>query len=573
MATFPGFRPHDVEGLDEGEILEVIRSGEYGPLLPAYGTTGARLMGVETGGAGVDEIWLIGFGRHPNFRESFAWTLPPGDLRAAMEADEAWLGWRHAEISGPPTRPRGETAADLNGDGRLDWIYPYPTEVAWRMVAEEEEQWTSTTSPTGADSRSVRITDANRDGAPDLLITSAAAGTATLLRMPAPGRWRQRLSDGLRPRTPLPPGATEHRLRQSMQRVDRLGVYVRAEGEGLEDLSLVLRSPRGECIELETPPPVDGVLRLHPSWDEVALAPMLGWQPQGEWVLQVENAGEATPALIDFEVLTWGAFVGTEPGSRQSHPKQLGIREGAMGRALRQSTLGGVDTVALSCGDTGGQSGEAPERWYDFEVAERRTVTFSLTADFPAAVELREGACAEGGPVLDCDAGSFAPSLAPRALRPGTWCLVVDGDLQGGAAARSGRFELFVGLDAPWTRPPAAAPAARCDAPEPIARSVECGAAVCEGEAVCCAGFAGTRCAEGGQCEAAELAITCDGPEECGAGQRCCAGFPLGAACVAECGANEQIRCHEDADCDGQRCQPCDFPPVGAVRICADVCP
>ncbi len=573
-AELPGFRRVHAEGLSDADILGIVRGGNLDPLFPLYEVKGARLMVVDWWNDGADEISMTGFGENLGWRSTNTWFRPDGDLRAALEAPEAYLGWRNDFISWAPAS-RGETAADLNGDGRPDWLYPWAEldQIVWRLVAPED--WTRTRSPTGARSRSVRVGDANRDGAPDLLVTAPGAGTATLLRMPAPGLWRQRLADRLRARTPLPPGPSRHRVRQAMQRLDRLGVYLRAEGAGAQSLSFVLRSPRGECVALEAPAPDEqGVVRLHARWDELDFGPMLGWQPQGDWVLEVENEGDLTPALLDFEILTWGAFVGPSPGSRQSAPKALRMRNGALGRALRETTLGGVDSVALSCGDTHSPGGDAPERWFELEVAEARSVELRVAADFPAALELRRGACVDEGAVLDCDAGSFGPRLAPRVLEPGTWCVVVDGDLRGAhEVARGGRFDLFATLDEGWARPDDPPALAQCDAPAPIERSIACGEATCEGESVCCAGFAGTRCAAGEVCGGGELAITCDGPEECAPGERCCAGFPLGAACLAECGANDQIRCHEDADCGGLRCQSCDFPPLGAVMVCADDCP
>jgi hypothetical protein len=79
----------------------------------------------------------------------------------------------------------------------------------------------------------------------------------------------------------------------------------------------------------------------------------------------------------------------------------------------------------------------------------------------------------------------------------------------------------------------------------------------CAGSSICCAATAGGQvssasCMELNACK--ELAIACDGPEDCGGGEVCCATSPT--SMTAECHpANEcasavsLVFCRKDADC------------------------
>ena len=324
--------------------------------------------------------------------------VPGGRDSHCARGSEAFLNW--TDYLGLP-HPRAEVALDLDGDGRQEWGWvrqgPGEYTTAIRIGGRLELH-----SAAGAGAETVRVGDLDRNGAVDVIIGAPGVGAATLIRMPAPGRWGQRLVDAVAPRTPLPPGTTRSSVRQSTHRVDELAVVSRIEGASPGDLTFVLRSPGGQCIALPAPEPVEGIIRLHADASNVDLSPMLGWQPHGEWRLEIENSGRDTPALVSFSVMTGGAFVAPIQGSRQSAPKPLRLVNGALGRALVDTTLGGIDTVALSCGDTHDAAGLAPERWFEFKVAQRRTVAFQLAADFRAGLELRGGPCAQAGPALDC---------------------------------------------------------------------------------------------------------------------------------------------------------------------------
>lgn len=103
---------------------------------------------------------------------------------------------------------------------------------------------------------------------------------------------------------------------------------------------------------------------------------------------------------------------------------------------------------------------------------------------------------------------------------------------------------------------------------------VECGpAGACALESsICCIGLEGYSCVEGAMCPAFTAPQACDGPEDCGAGARCCVGFPQGAACKAACAELEQDLCNDDGDCQGVPCQRCAFPG-GEAQICTAMCP
>jgi hypothetical protein len=571
--SMPNFVLSMVLGLSRDDAAAAARASDLGALFPAGEVFGGRISVADLDADGVDELVVSGLGDEGRGRWIFSWRKPAGaDWGAALGAADALTRWEDYYLSLP--HPRAEAALDLDGDGRLEWGWVRPTLGVFSTTVSDGGGHLQIHTPAGADASTFRVADFDRNGAPDVVVGAPGAGAATVLRTLTPGRWSQHLTDPTTPGTALPPGATSVSMRQSAQRLDQLAVVARIEGASAGDLSFVLRSPGGQCVPLAAPAPVDGVLRLHADARTTpALSALLGAQPHGPWSLSVENAGVDTPVLRSFAIHTGGAFIGNAPGVRRESPEPLRLGGGALGRAQADTTLGGVDAAALSCGETHDATGLAPERWYELQVAQRRTVAFQLAADFPSGLELRAGACAAGGPALDCRAGGFSPNLAPRSLAAGTYCLVVDGDLSDGTGrAALGRFDLFTTVDAPWVAPAVPAPAALCEPPPAPEREVACGADACLGPEVCCAGFAGVSC--GLSCGGGTLAITCDGPEDCAPGEACCAGFPLGAVCRADCGVDLQTRCHADADCSGGLpCQGCDFPPLGVVDVCAAACP
>lgn len=93
---------------------------------------------------------------------------------------------------------------------------------------------------------------------------------------------------------------------------------------------------------------------------------------------------------------------------------------------------------------------------------------------------------------------------------------------------------------------------------------IQCGDAVCD---LCCNAGECRETEAGcfdGAANAGRIILRCDGPEDCVAGQTCCAGIPGGSfAIIAECSTvascaglpSPQYLCHDDEDCrPGERC-------------------
>ena len=97
---------------------------------------------------------------------------------------------------------------------------------------------------------------------------------------------------------------------------------------------------------------------------------------------------------------------------------------------------------------------------------------------------------------------------------------------------------------------------------------VQCENDLCVLPDVCCAAMDGSSCAE--ECVGDEVAIACDGPEDC-SDDHCCWGLTVGASCAptgAACsGTAPEIACNLDSDCpDGQTCMAHEF--IDWIWIC-----
>ncbi|MDH5672715.1 MAG: hypothetical protein OEZ06_11235 [Myxococcales bacterium] len=76
---------------------------------------------------------------------------------------------------------------------------------------------------------------------------------------------------------------------------------------------------------------------------------------------------------------------------------------------------------------------------------------------------------------------------------------------------------------------------------------------------------------------ALEVAATCDGPEDCGAGQACCGSFDSASfrytriACQDSCTGNDEFPlCSDDSQCGaGLVCRPSLIIPHGFISVCA----
>lgn len=117
---------------------------------------------------------------------------------------------------------------------------------------------------------------------------------------------------------------------------------------------------------------------------------------------------------------------------------------------------------------------------------------------------------------------------------------------------------------------------------DPEAGVVQCNGAPCDvtGDDVCCITISGQTCKPAVECtDGFSAPQHCDGPEDCGTGQACCAVFEfggdIGSFCRDECQTNMQGNeaelCHDTGDCShaGETCNVCEFPGAPAQNACA----
>jgi hypothetical protein len=124
--------------------------------------------------------------------------------------------------------------------------------------------------------------------------------------------------------------------------------------------------------------------------------------------------------------------------------------------------------------------------------------------------------------------------------------------------------------------------AAPVDLASSASPGVPCSGAVCAMNEICCglSGAMASKCFPtgpmGGGCPFSEGGYRCDGPEDCGPGQRCYGrdvsfgGTPAQTRCRAMAGPSALLVCHTDADCDGGTCSsvPSIQPGAPALRVC-----
>jgi hypothetical protein len=104
-----------------------------------------------------------------------------------------------------------------------------------------------------------------------------------------------------------------------------------------------------------------------------------------------------------------------------------------------------------------------------------------------------------------------------------------------------------------------------------------CGTATCSATQECCVGVGGRECVDQGTCQ--DVALTCDGPEDCTGGDVCCAagnggggGAPGtgGTSCRPDNQCQTRV-CAAETDCDGgDMC--CPIQELG-VSLCLASCP
>jgi len=114
---------------------------------------------------------------------------------------------------------------------------------------------------------------------------------------------------------------------------------------------------------------------------------------------------------------------------------------------------------------------------------------------------------------------------------------------------------------------------------DPDPDEVACDGATCipsQGE-VCCVKMTGMECTSADACSGFASPASCDGPEDCPAGEHCCVGFPAGARCIADgCTGSDQELCNYSNDCPGAYCTACKGPGSDLVYgLCTpdDTCP
>jgi len=119
--------------------------------------------------------------------------------------------------------------------------------------------------------------------------------------------------------------------------------------------------------------------------------------------------------------------------------------------------------------------------------------------------------------------------------------------------------------------------------PGAAAGVVTCGTTSCNTPQICCVSFlggmnGGFECKAQADCSGPTSAPgTCDGKEDCGAGEACCAKFSAlggsGAFCKPMCDTDAQALCHTDTDCgQGETCIPCAPPTGGIVSLVYHLC-
>lgn len=206
--------------------------------------------------------------------------------------------------------------ADLNGDGQGDWLTGNASGLTYRLGlgGRQWEEDRAPTTPLLTQPVSAAVGDLDGDGVRDVVWGGFGPFATVWLRQSTriwPFTFR-----GVTPGTPRPVGAgagvTEVHAGQFHQLVQSLSIRVRLEGTDLQDLVLVLVSPRGETVTLEDGARRAGATVWQASYPTVApgqsMDGLLGIQPQGDWTLRIQNRGRARATLHDFSVLTVGAF-------------------------------------------------------------------------------------------------------------------------------------------------------------------------------------------------------------------------------------------------------------------------
>jgi len=292
---------------------------------------------------------------------------------------------------------------------------------------------------------------------------------------------RQELTDLPTTTVPVQPGPNSFSVGQDVQEVHKIAVHfmVAFSEAPAGSVTASLGAPDGTPVSLGTyssfePWPASAptewrLIVQHPATPpDGDLSTLLGVQPGGDWTLELQNDTGLTGELTQFRVLTVGRLAGVPLGHRADRAETIALASETTGRVVHGTTLGLPDDADLDCAathaadlDGDGINDGAPDRFYEFTIPEPgNTVDLSLMASFGAALELRQGACEDGGAVLACDDdGGFGPhpAISGQVLSPGTYCVVVDGVYDDGGTAADpaddvlpgGPFDLFIEFASP----------------------------------------------------------------------------------------------------------------------------
>ncbi len=198
-----------------------------------------------------------------------------------------------------PSEIRGLLAADLDRDGDVDLVAASSGEDAALVFANRGDFTFAEPlrlSVPGASAPA--LFDIDGDGVDELVV---GGERLRAFELPTDAAWMQTLREPALATVPLPAGASAHTVSQAGQMIDHLAVRVRIAGEGLDGLSLRLRAPSGDEVDLGQGPDAD----RWPGHFVVDAAGLMGPQPSGDWTLLVHNDGAAA-ALEDFAVITHG---------------------------------------------------------------------------------------------------------------------------------------------------------------------------------------------------------------------------------------------------------------------------